>query len=133
MARGVRGRVRAQAPSLSDTQRDMSEYIDKDTMDRYNTLEANQDKNQYKKIINAKIALAPSTGETLEQYIQRIKIYQKIARDKNWNTHVDNPYKTWHTHKNPMGCFMCDDTQFISVLVQVLECMLDDNLSFKFK
>ncbi len=89
--------------------------------DRYNTLEESEDKFSYRKIVNAQIDLAPTSDEKLEQYLQRIKIYEKIARDKNWNTHVDNPYKTWHQHKNPMGCFMCQDTQFIRVLVQVLQ------------
>ncbi len=101
--------------------------------DRYNTLDEPDDPNNYKKIVNAKINLAPTTEETLAQYLQRIKIYQKISRDTNWNTHVDNPYKTWHTHKNPMGCFMCQDTQFIGVLVQVLQVILDIYPDLHFK
>ncbi len=109
----------------------MTEYADKelrryeaelrDLKDRYNTNDKQIDKSNYKKIVNADIALAPSSEESLKQYVERIRIYQKIASDKNWNTHVDNPYKTWHVHKNPMGCFICQDSQFISVLVQVLE------------
>ncbi len=101
--------------------------------DRYNTLEENEDIHSYRKIINAQIDLAPNSKESLSTYLQRIQIYEKIARDKNWNTHVDNPYKTWHQHKNPMGCFMCQDTQFIRVLVQVLQVILDihPDLSFK--
>ncbi len=101
--------------------------------DRYNTVEPPEDENNYKRILNAQLAIAPLNTETLEQYIQKIKIYQKIARDRNWNTHVDNPYKTWHQHKNPMGCFMCQDIQFIGVLVQVLELIgsLYPNITFK--
>ncbi len=121
----------------------MTEYADKELKryeselrelkDRYNTVEPNIDKSNYKQIVNADIALAPSSEESLRQYVERIKIYQKIASDKNWNTHVDNPYKTWHTHKNPQGCFMCNDTQFIGVLVQVLQVILDKipDLTFK--
>ncbi len=93
----------------------------KELHDRYNSEPMEVEKSHYKKLVNSKIALAPTMGETIAQYLQRIKIYQKIAFDKNWTTHVDNPYKTWHQHKNPMGCFMCDDTTFIGVLVQVLE------------
>ncbi len=90
--------------------------------DRYNTVEEQKDINQYKRIVNAKIPIAPKSGETLEQFIQKIKIHQDIQSEKNWRTHVDNATKTWYTHsKSPLGCFMCEDTQFIGVLVQVLE------------
>ncbi len=103
------------------------------SIDRYNTLDANQDIHDYRKIVNSQIDLAPISGEKLEVYIIRIKIYEKIARDINWNTHVDNPYKIWHQHKNPAGCFMCNDSKFIRVLVQVLECILDQSPDVVFK
>ncbi len=84
------------------------------------------------KIVNAKINLAPVTGDTLEDYIKKIIIYQEIAREKNWNTHVDNPYKTWRTHKLPVGCFMCEDMAFIGVLLQVLQVISHNNPKIKF-
>jgi len=100
--------------------------------DRYSSLENNIPQYQFAHIINAKIELAPTDKESLKQYLFRIKIYQKIAADKEWATHVDNPYKTWHCHKNPMGCFICQQTQFISVLVQVLDFLdsISPDLSF---
>ncbi len=100
--------------------------------DRYSSLEANKPTYAFAHIINAKIELAPTDKESLKQYLFRIKIYQKIAADKEWATHVDNPYKTWHCHKNPMGCFICQQTQFISVLVQVLDFLdqISPDLSF---
>ncbi len=101
--------------------------------DRYNTIEPPEDENNYRKILNAQNPVAPSSKESLEQYITRVKIYQKIASDLNWKTHVDNPYKTWHTHKNPAGCFMCQDTQFITVLIQVLQVILDQHPTLSFK
>ncbi len=101
--------------------------------DRYNTVKPPEDENQYRKILNAQLSIAPTSVETLEQYIQKIKIHQKIARDRNWNTHVDNPFKTWHQHKNPAGCFMCNDIEFIAVLVQVLELIQDNYSSITFK
>ncbi len=100
---------------------DITEIRDIALRDRYNTLEPNTPQYQFARIVNAKINLAPTDKESLKQYLFRIKIYQKIASDKEWATHVDNPYKTWHCHKNPMGCFICQQTQFISVLVQVIE------------
>ncbi len=120
----------------------MTEYYDKEMErlekmqrglhDRYNSEELKVDPNDYRKIINAKVKLAPIGGEKWIQYIERIKIYQKIAFDKNWGTHVDNTYKTWHTHKNPSGCFMCEDSAFIAVLIQVLECMAEHHPKDKF-
>ncbi len=115
-----------------DKEMEKLEKLQKQLHDRYNSEEVEVDKNEYRRIINAKIKLAPIGGEKWMQYIDRIKIYQKIALDKNWNTHVDNTYKVWHTHKNPMGCFMCEDTAFIAVLIQVLECMAEHYPKDKF-
>ncbi len=98
--------------------------------DRYNTKEKNISKHDYMRIIDAHHKLAPESSDTLSKYIQKIKVHQEIAHDKNWETHVDNEYRTWHTHKMP-HCFMCEDTQFISVLVQVLETI--DHLYPKIK
>ncbi len=99
------------------------ELQEKDLRDRYSTLDKPVDKANYKRIVNAQIKIAPITGEKLKDYVMRLKIYQEIAKDKNYNTHVDNPYKIWRTHKIPLGCFMCEDIQFIGVTIQVLELL----------
>ncbi len=100
--------------------------------DRYSTEEEPLDKHNYKNIVNADVKLAPEHGETLKHYIEKIEIFQKISKDKNWDTHVDNSYKTWHTHRLPLGCFMCEDQQFINVLVQVLKVISSSNRKVKF-
>jgi len=118
---------------LSDENvKDSSLYYDS-VRDRHNTLDPPEDKHAYRKIVNAQLSLAPSSAESLETYLTRIQIYEQIAREKNWNTHVDNPYKTWHQHKNPMGCFMCQDTQFIHVLIQVLQVINEQYPKLQFK
>ncbi len=118
---------------IEKQQRELRTRQDSEDKDRYNTLEpTTNDNNLYMRIVNAKINLAPSTGETLEDYIKKILIYQEIAKTKNWNTHVDNPYKTWRTHKIPVGCFMCEDMAFIGVLIQVLQVLNHNNKSLKF-
>jgi len=101
------------------------ELQEKQLRDRYSTEEKPLDVHNYKNIVNAKIKIAPFSGETLVDYIKRIKVYQDISKEKNWNTHVDNPYKIWRTHKIPLGCFMCEDQQFINVLIQILEVISD--------
>ncbi len=115
-----------------DKEMERLEKLQKELHDRYNSEELEVDKHAYRKIINAKVKLAPIGGEKWIQYIERIKIYQKIAFDLNWGTHVDNSYKIWHTHKLSSGCFMCNDSAFIAVLIQVLECMAENHPKDKF-
>ncbi len=100
--------------------------------DRYSTDEKQESEYYYKKIVNAKIKIAPISGEKVKDYIKRLKIYQTIAHDKNWETHVDNGKRTWHTHRLPVGCFMCEDTQFINVCMQVMQILADDNPKYEF-
>ncbi len=108
------------------------ELQEKQIKDRYNTLDKPIDVHDYKRIVGAKIKIAPIQGEKLKDYIQRLKIYQDIAKEKNWSTHVANPYKIWRTHKIPLGCFMCEDMQFIAVNIQVLEILAQAYPKFTF-
>ncbi len=118
---------------LEEQQRLLRERQTAKDRDRYSVLdEQRSNKNEYMRIVNAKINLAPSTGETLNDYIKKIIIYQDIAHTKNWNTHVDNPYKTWRTHMLPVGCFMCEDNAFIGVLIQVIQVINKHNPGIKF-
>ncbi len=103
-----------------------------DWRDRYNTTDKQESEHYYKKIVNAKIKIAPISGEKIHDYLKRLQIYQTIAKDKNWETHVDNGKRTWHTHTLPLGCFMCEDVQFISVTIQVLQLLADGNPEFTF-
>jgi len=92
--------------------------------DKYNSLDIQESLHNAEKIVNAsQLEYAPKSNEKYITYLQRIKLYQEIAHSKNWRSHVDNGRKVWHTHKLPSGCFMCEDTQMISVLIQVLSIM----------
>ncbi len=113
-------------------QKTLRERQDQEWHDRYNTTDNQTQKHFYRKIVNAKIKIAPTSGEKIKDYIQRLKIYQTISHDKNWETHVDNGKRTWHTHQLPLGCFMCEDQQFISVVIQVLEILADADPQFSF-
>ncbi len=108
------------------------ELQQKDLHDRYSSKEIKVDRHDYSRIVNANIKIAPKSGEKLKNYIEKVKVHQEISQEVNWKTHVDNPYKVWHTHKLPMGCFMCKDTEFISVLVQVLELIDKSNPNISF-
>ncbi len=78
------------------------------------------DKNDYYKVVNANVSYAPHKGETWKEYSERLRIYAKINADKNRLTHIDGPRKAWYTHRNPMGCFMCEDTNLISLQLRVI-------------
>ncbi len=107
---------------LEKQQRELRERKLSQDRDRYSSENyVNVDPHDYMKIINAKINISPKTGETLEKYIIKLEAYQQTSAKKNWDTHVDNPYKVWRTHKLPLGCFMCEDQQFIDCLLQVLQ------------
>jgi len=116
---------------LEHQQSELRKQQEDNTRDRINTITQPSDRHDYMRIVNADIQIAPKTGETLKTYIQRIKIFQDIAYRKNWETHVDNGRKTWYTHKRP-SCFMCEDQQFISVIVQSLQVIAKQNPSIKF-
>ncbi len=118
----------------------MTEYFDKemekleveqrklrdiqDERDRYSTLQDNKFAIQdFKDVVNSKLDYAPKDGVKWLDYVTELKIHAKLAAEKNWKTHVDNPYKVWHTHVLPLGCFMCSDTEMISLLVRVIALM----------
>jgi len=118
---------------LEKQQRELRQRQTASDRDRYNTEEEHADsEHNYMHIVNAKINIAPSSGDTLADYIKKIEIYQQIARTKNWDTHVDNPYKVWRTHKIPIGCFMCEDMAFINVLIQILKVLNKQDPNIKF-
>ncbi len=91
--------------------------------DRYNTEDSQYEIEDFKNIVNSSIEFAPKRGGKWKDYATEVKIYAKMNAKKNIDTHVNNPYKVWHTHKLPLGCFMCEDTNLISVLVRVINLM----------
>ncbi len=98
------------------------EMQEKDLTSQY-TDEERLDSNDFRYIINANMRCAPEKGEKWSHYADRLQIYSKIASDKNRLTHIDGPRKAWYTHRNPMGCFMCEDTNLIAVMRRVIGLM----------
>ncbi len=56
------------------------------------------------------------TGKTPSQALTELEIFARMATEKNHKTHVTNGKRPWHTHTNKMGCFMCEDLEFIYFL-----------------
>ncbi len=98
------------------------EMQENDLISQYTGLEI-MDVNDYKKVVNANVTYAPHKSETWKEYSNCVRIYAKINADKNRLTHIDGPRKAWYTHRNPMGCFMCEDTNLISLMCRVLDEM----------
>ncbi len=96
------------------------------------TDEQKMDENDYHNIVNAQSICTPERGEQLTHYADRLQIYCKIGAEKNYKTHIDGPRKAWYTHRNPMGCFMCEDTNLIAVMRRVIGLLAIEFPSFKF-
>ncbi len=116
---------------LEKQQAELRQQQEDNTRDRVNTITQQSNKHDYMRIVNADLQLAPKSGENLKDYIKKIKIFSDISYVKNWETHVDNGRKTWYTHKRP-SCFMCEDQQFKSVLIQVLQVISKQNPKITF-
>ncbi len=98
------------------------ERQEKDLTSQYTDLEK-IDVNDYKKVVNANVTYAPHKGESWRDYSNRLAVYANINAEKNRQTHIDGPRKAWYTHRNPMGCFMCEDTNLISLMRRVIDEM----------
>ncbi len=85
------------------------------------TDEEKLDSNDYHRIINSKLQMTPTKGETYGEYIVRLEIYCDLAAEKSRKTHIDGPRKAWYTHRSPMGCFMCEHINLVSMMLQVLK------------
>ena len=112
-----------QLEKLEKEQRELAKRTAEGNIDRYNQPESQYEIQDFKDLVQSKIEFAPRQGESWSDYAQQVKVYAKMNAKKNWLTHVDNPYKVWRTHRLPLGCFMCEDTNLISVLVRVI-CLM---------
>ncbi len=117
---------------LERQQREFRKLKEQDDIDRYNQPDSKYEIQDFKSVTESDIEFAPVKGTVWSDYYTQIKIYAKINAKKNIDTHVNNPYKVWHSHKLPLGCFMCSDTDLISVLVRVIGLMSSQYPDTKF-
>ncbi len=92
--------------------------------DNYNTETLNQNLHEYVRIANADkdLIYAFKGGETLEEYLKTLTIHIDLAKTKNWRIHVliGVRGKPWYTHSSPDRCFMCQDSEMIAYLLNLL-------------
>ncbi len=95
----------------------------KNLRDQYNTLDNPYDSHDIEKVIDANLEFAPSKGQTLKSYDETLKIYYKLCCKKNIQTHINGPKGSWFTHRNPSGCFACEDMNLMSVMMDVVHLL----------
>jgi len=88
--------------------------------DQYNSLENKFEPEDYTKVLKADLEFAPKYGENILDYAKKLPIYRDTNAKKNIQTHINGPKGAWYTHRNPAGCFACEDTNLINILVDVI-------------
>ncbi len=88
--------------------------------DQYNSMENPIDKADYEQVLRADLEYTPNKGETIQSYAARVRIYQSFNAKKNIQAHISGPKGAWWTHRNPSGCFCCEDMNLLSVLAKTL-------------
>ncbi len=88
--------------------------------DQYNSLDNKIQKEDYEQVLRADLEYTPKEGETIQSYAARAKIYQQFNAKKNIQAHIAGPKGAWWTHRNPSGCFCCEDMNLLSVLSKTL-------------
>ncbi len=67
------------------------------------------------KEVRSEINFIPTDNEILSTYIARIILAIEQLDRKAWSQHVEGN-KVWFCHRNIMGCFICQHTQFLFIL-----------------
>ncbi len=93
---------------------------DRQNQDQYNT-DNYMDITQYKNLLkNSSEKYKIRDGETLKQFTSRIELHIDIGLEKNERIHITPPKGAWYQHRNPAGCFCCEDQNMIHYLLNVL-------------
>lgn len=109
---------------LEKQQRELREIQEAGRWDKYNTTDKMVDENDYKKVLNADLEFTPNKGETWESWFAKAEVYAKMGAKKNIKAHINGPKGAWWTHRNPQGCFPCEDTTLITTLINVMGIMV---------
>ncbi len=94
-----------------------------DNQDQYNTSDP-LDITQYKRMLHQNTAkYALQKGETLSQFTTRVQLHIDIGYEKNERIHISAPKGAWYQHRNPAGCFCCEDQNMIAYLINILHIL----------
>ncbi len=107
---------------LEKQQKQLREAQEQGEWDRYNTVDTQVDRNNFENFLNSDIEFSPNKGITWSSYVEVAKEHAKRNAKISIKTHIECK-RQWYTHRSPLGCFICADMNFISVLVHTIEIM----------
>ncbi len=89
--------------------------------DQYNSLRNKYNPQEYDNdILETDTNWLPIKNETILSYYKRLEIYNKINLKHNVQSHINGTKGAWWTHRNPGGCFMCDDINLLQTMLNVI-------------
>ncbi len=106
-----------------DFEKQMLEKLEiqqKGLRDQYNSTDNPFEEADYEKVLNADLEFAPKKGESYDSYYNKLIVYTKMQAKKNIKTHINGPKGAWYTHRNPQGCFACEDMNLMSVMCNII-------------
>ncbi len=109
---------------LERQQRELREMQEQGQWDRYNTTDKMVDSHDYKKVLNVDLEFSPKKGESWESWFVKAELYADMGAKKSIKAHINGPKGAWWTHRNPQGCFPCEDMNLIRVLINVMGVMV---------
>ncbi len=101
--------------------------------DQYNSLDNKIDEHDYENVVKSSLDYSPSADESYLSYYEKLKIFVQICSKRNIQTHIAGPKGAWYTHRNPQGCFACDDMNLMSIMVDVIGLMASRSPDTLFK
>ncbi len=91
--------------------------------DQYNMVNP-LDITQYKALVkDSSLKYAVHNGEKLYQFLARVQLYMDLGLEKNKDIHIYAPKGAWYQHRNPAGCFCCEDQNMIHYLFNILKIL----------
>ncbi len=100
-----------------------SKAVKEGNQDQYNTLNP-LDITQYKRQVQqSTLKYAARDGETLKQFTAKLELYMNLGLEKNERIHIDPPKGAWYQHRNPAGCFCCEDQNMIHYIFNILQIL----------
>ncbi len=76
---------------------------------------------------------AAQDGEKLYQFNAKLKLYIDLGVEKNTRIHIDPPKGAWYQHRNPAGCFCCEDQNMIFYIFNILKVLEEKYPNFIIK
>jgi len=96
--------------------------VSEGNQDQYN-MQQPLDVSKYRELIHTTNHLKYSVqdGQKLNQWLAKLELYINLGVEKSERIHISPPKGAWYQHRNPAGCFCCEDQDMISYMYHVLQ------------